>query len=578
MLQRIREGVGRWVAAIILGLIAVAFIFWGVDPTIMGTTFAARVNGEEVALADFERALQIQQSQYQELYRVEISDDLQRELRLSVLERLIRNRALSQRVQSEGYRISDERLAEAIRSRSDFQVDGQFSMDVYRAQLLYQGISPSLFEEQQREQLALLELQNGIGTSAFYTPSELARYVELYYQERELSYALFEADSFRDQIELDEAEILTYYEDNKARFYSEESVDLEYIEVLRADIAAGIEVTEDILRDYYEQEQYRFQTDEERRARHILINSPAEDPEAEARATQIFGRLEAGEEFEALAAELSEDAGTSNQGGDLGWVSRGLLVGPFEDTLFAMEIGDVQGPVRTDFGYHIIRLDEIREGDVQTFESVREELAGDYQNGRAEELFYDQANGLADRAFDAFDELASVATDMELALQTFDGFTRTGSVSPFETSAPVVQVAFSPEVLEQRENSGLVEVTEDHVLVLRVADHHPPTEQPLQAVRADIEEELIQAAAEALADTAAGEFLAQMMELPVERAVEPQAGAPEETDEATDEATGETTDETAASDAEAEEPAASVSALAALASESGGTWMEPRWV
>jgi peptidyl-prolyl cis-trans isomerase D len=573
MLQKIREGVGRWIAGVILALIAVAFIFWGVDPTIMGTTFAAKVNGDDVALADFERALQIQQSQYQELYRVEISDDLQREFRLSVLERLILSRALSQRVQSQGYRISDERLSEAIRSRPAFQVDGVFSMDVYRSQLLYEGIPPSLYEEEQREQLGLLELQNGLANSAFYTPRELARYMELYYQERELSYALFETDSFRDQIELDESEILTYYEDNKARFYSEESVDLEYIEVLRAEIAADIEVNEEILLDYYEQEQYRFRTEEERRARHILINSIDENPEVEARATEILGRLEAGEEFEALAGELSEDAGTSNQGGDLGWVSSGLLVGPFEDTLFAMEVGDVQGPVKTDFGYHIIRLEEIREGDVQTFEAVREELSGEYQSGRAEELFFDQANGLADGAFDAFDELASLATDMGLALQTLGGFTRTDSMSPFETSAPVAQVAFSPEVLEQRENSGLVEVTEDHVLVLRVVDHHLPAEQPLQAVRAEIEEELIQSAAEALADAAAVEFLAQMMELPFESAVGPQVVVVDGPDEAPEE-TVDGTEETAVLD----EPAPPVSALAALASENGGTWIDPRWV
>ena len=570
MLQKIREGVGRWIAGGILGLIAVAFIFWGVDPTIMGATFAAKVNGEDVTLADFERALQIQQSQYQELYRLEITDDLQRELRLSVLERLVRNRALSQRVRSEGYSVSDERLAEAIRSRPEFQVDGEFSMDVYRAQLLYQGISPSLFEAQQREQLELLELQNAIAGSAFFTPRELERYIELFSQQRELAYALFEADNFRDQVTLEEAEILTYYEDNKARFYTEESVDLEYIEVLRADVAEGIEVTDEILEDYYEAEQYRFQTEEERRARHILINSPQEDPEAEARAADILARLDAGEDFEALANELSEDGGTRGQGGDLGWLSRGLLAGPFEDALFAMENGDVQGPVKSDFGYHIIRLDEIREGDVQTFESVKEELAGDYQNARAEELFYDQANGLADRAFDAFDELASVAVDTGLALKTFEGFTRTGSVSPFAVSAPVVQAAFTPEALGQRENSGLVEVADDHVLVLRVADHHPPAEQPLEAVRGDIEEELTRAGAEALADAAASEFLTQMVALPVERVTEAEATLVEETVDAAEDPVAAETDEVESEVAE--------SALAALAAEHGGVWRAPRWV
>lgn len=582
MLQQFREGAGRWVAVIILGLIAVAFIFWGVNPTIMGTTFAAKVNGEDVSLAEFERQVQDQQTQYQELYRLEISDDLRRELRLQVLERLVRNEALAQRVGSEGYAISNERLTETIRSRPEFQVDGEFSFQVYQSMLTYQGLSMSLFEEQQRGQLQLLELQNGVASSAFYTPGELTRYVELYNQQREVAYALFEADGFRDQVELDESQIVAYYEDNKLRFYSQESVDLEYVELLQADLAEGIELTDEILESYYEDEQYRFQTDEERRARHILINSPAEDPEAEARAAEILTRLEAGEDFEALADELSEDGGTSSQGGDLGWLGRGLLVGPFEDTLFAMALGDVEGPVKTDFGYHIIRLDEIREGEVQSFESVKEELAGDYQNSRAEELFYAAANELADRAFDAFDELASVAADMELSLRTFDGFTRTGSASPFPASAPVVQAAFSAEVLGQGENSGLIEITDDHVVVVRVATHYPPAEQALEAVTADIEEELTRAAAETLAGAAAAEFLAQALDLPIERAAEPTAGEDVASGEDTvgEAAVAETTEDVAPAQENAGEETVEqpVSALAALVSEHGGAWTAPRWI
>ena len=582
MLQKMREGVGRWVAAIILGLLAVAFIFWGVDPTIMGTTFAAKVNGEDVSLLNFERALQVQQNQYQELYRLELSDDLRRELRLSVLERLVRNEALSQRVTSQGYRISDERLTGAIRARSEFQIAGEFSMDSYRSQLLYQGMSPTLYEELEREQLALTELQNGIAMSAFYTASELERYIELFNQQREVAYALFEATAFRDQVVLEETDIVAYYENNKERFYTEENVDLEYVEVLRADLAEGIEVTDEILEAYYEDERYRFQTDEERRASHILINAQEDDPEAEARAADILAQLEAGGDFETLANDLSEDVGTSGQGGDLGWVSQGMLVGPFEDTLFAMELGEVQGPVKTAFGYHLIRLDELREGDLRTFESVKDELVGDYQSSRAEQLFYDRATALADASFDAFDELASVAAEMELPLRSFEGFTRTGSVTPFTVSAPVVQTAFSPEILEQGENSGLVEILDDHVLVLRVTAHHPPAEQPLDMVRPDIEEELSRTAAEALAEAAASAFLAASTELPVERvpvvpaltAVEASAAAvaAEESAAVEDQTPG-----SEGADSEDQAPE-TLTPHAALALEQGGAWTVATWV
>ena len=571
MLQKIREGVGRWIAGAILGMIAIAFIFWGVDPSITGGAFAAKVNGEDVSLIDFERAYLSQQSQYQDLYRVEMSPDVQREMRLSALEGLIRNNALLQGVQSEGYAISDDRLIEEVRLRPEFQVGGEFSIDLLRSRLITEGISEEFFLELQREQLALFELQNGVARSVFITPTEFAKYVELYQQEREVGYATFEADNFSDQVELDESEILSHYENNLARFYSEESVDLEYIEIFRSDIANEIEITEELLQGYYEDEQYRFQTEEERRARHILINSPQDDPEAEARASEVLSRLESGEQFDVLATELSEDAGTSGQGGDLGWVNRGLLLGPFEDALYAMEIGEVQGPIKTNFGYHIIRLDEVRAGDVQSFDSLRDQLALDYQNARAEELFYNTANDLADGAFDAFDELAGVAADVGYPLQTFNGLTRTGSVSPFGNSTLVTQTAFSAELLEQRENSSLVEIESDHVLVFRVIDHHPPAQQSLEVVQSSIEEELIQLASTSLAEVAAEEFLTQIAEVLSDNTL-PQMTDDEETVNVSDQQTDGMTVAEEGSNRDA------ISELIALAIEQGGVWTETRWV
>lgn len=506
MLQSIREGVGRWVAIAIMALIAVTFIFWGVDFSLTGTTFAAKVNGTDIPLLEFDRELQNQQAQYQDLYRVELTDDLQSELRQAVLERLIMYEALLQHVNDSGYRVSDERVIAAIQQRPEFQIGGEFSLDVFRATLLNAGLTEQGFIERERERLAQLELQAGIMTSGFYTAEEYTRYVELYNQRREIAYAIFAADDFVDATIVDEAAIVAHYEANKAAYYSDESVDVEYIEIQGADIAETVEVTEEELEQYYEDEQYRFQTEEERQARHILLSLDTEDPETAV--ADILARLDAGEEFSDLAAELSEDAGTSGLGGDLGWVARGLLVGPFEDTLFEMEVGAVEGPVETDFGYHIIRLEDIRAGEVQTFEQVRDELAQDFQSSRASEQFYDLASELADRSFDAFNELASVATELGLPLQTLNGLTRSGDSTPFSDATAIVQAAFDPVVLAQQENSSPIELADDHIVVLRVRDHHLPAEQPLELVRDVIEEELSRAAAQELAETAAAEFFA----------------------------------------------------------------------
>ena len=503
MLQHIREGVGRWVAGVILALLAVTFVFFGVDMSSVGASFAARVNGEPIPLLEFERALQAQQAEYADLYRMEFTEELQLELRASVLERLVRNEALLQRAEAAGYGVSNAQLMDAVRQRPEFQVDGEFSIDLYRARLLSEGMPMTAFEALLRDQLELIELQTGIANSAFYTPTEYRRYVELYSQRREVGYASFSADAFVEAVEVSEEAMLEQFEANAASYQTEESVDLEYIEVLGDELAADIAVTDDVLRTYYEEEQARFVTEEQRRARHILLTGE----DAETRAQDVMARLEAGEDFEALAMELSDDPGTGAQGGDLGWVGRGLLVGPFEDTLFAMELNAVEGPVETSFGFHVIRLDEIDSGDVQSFEQVREELAEEWRLRESEDGFYSRATELTDRAFDAYDELATVATQMELPLETFAGFTRSGSVSPFPDSAAVVQAAFSPEMLVQGENSGPVELADDHVLVLRVAAHHPPVAQSFEAVREDVEQALIRAEAERLAADAAQAFI-----------------------------------------------------------------------
>jgi peptidyl-prolyl cis-trans isomerase D len=509
MLQRIHDGLGKWVVVAVLGLIAFSFIFWGIDFGLTGiSTFAARVNGEEVPLTEFERELQARQNQYQQLTRTELSEDMRRELRRAVIEDLVQNTALKQRVEQQGYRVSDARLTRSIREIAAFQVEGQFSIEVYQGLLANQGLSPTAFEALQREALEVGDLQNGIAASTFLTPAEFRRYIELYNQRREVAYALFETAAFATDVTIDDAAITAHYESNQASYQTAETVDLEYIELALADVAATVELTEEDLRAAYEEERARFETVEERRASHILIEVPdGEDDAARATAESVVTRLRNGEDFAAVAAEVSADAGTKAQGGDLGWIARGMLAGPFEDALFALQVGELSAPVRTDFGFHIIRFDELRAGEQQPFEAVREELAAETRTRRAENEFYDRANALGEAAFDAYNELATVATETGLPIKTLMGFPRSGDSNAFANSAAVVQAAFADEIVDSGRNSELVELAEDQVLVLRVAAHQLPTTKPLDEVREQIREELVRERAQQLAEEAAQEFL-----------------------------------------------------------------------
>jgi peptidyl-prolyl cis-trans isomerase D len=513
MLQRIHDTGGRWIAVILLGLVSFGFIFWGVDFGLNGaTTFAAKVNGEDLPLTEFDAQLQNRQNQYQQLYRSELTEDMRRELRRSVIEEMVREAALKQRADQEGYRVSNERLTESIRAVPQFQVGGQFSMEAYRGFLANQGMTPVGFETLQRESLEIRELEGGIAESTFLTPAEFRRYIELYNQRREIAYAVFDAAAFAANVTVDDAAIASRYESNQASYQTTETVDLEYVELALADIAAGIQVTDEELRAAYEQERDRFQTAEERRARHILIEVPeGEEEQARATADSVEQRLRNGEDFAALANELSADAGTKAQGGDLGWVSRGMLVGPFEDTLFGMQTGETSAPVRTEFGFHIIRLDETRAGEQQPFEVARDELAAEVKTRRAESEFYDRANQLGERAFDTYNELATISATMQLPLKSLVGFSRSGDASVFgENSAAVVQAAFAEEIVDSGRNSELVELADDHVLVLRVTAHHLPQPKPLEEVREQIRGELTSEQSQELAEDAAEAFLADL--------------------------------------------------------------------
>jgi peptidyl-prolyl cis-trans isomerase D len=509
MLQRIHDSWARWILIILLGFICLGFVFWRADFAGTGTaTFAAKVNGENLSVAEFDRELQGRQNQYQQLYRTELDEDMRREMRRSVIESMVSDAVLRQRVEERGYRVSDARVIDAIRAISAFQVDGQFSKQVYDSLLTNQGLTPTGFEELQRESLEVRDLQAGIAESTFLTPAEFRRYIELFNQRREIGYASFPVEGFVGQVTIDDATISAHYDSNQASYQTNEAVDLEYVELALADIAAGINVTDEDVRAAYDDEPDRFQTSEERRARHILLAvEDGDDEAARVKAEGLVQRLRNGEDFAALASEFSTDAGTKALGGDLGWIGRGMLVGPFEDALFEMQTGELRGPVRSDFGYHVIRLDELRAGTTQPFDAVREELASELRTRRAEQQFYDRANELGEKAFDAYNELATVAAEMQLPVKTLAGFPRTGDSAAFTNSAAVVQAAFDAEVLESGKNSALVELADDHVVVLRVTAHHVPTVKPLADVHDQIKTELTRARAEELSESAAKEFL-----------------------------------------------------------------------
>jgi peptidyl-prolyl cis-trans isomerase D len=501
MLQTIRDKISGTVATLFLGAIAVVFVFWGIDFKSGAVSYAAKVDGEKISIEEVRRAWQQRQSQLQQALRDELSPELAKSQQTALLDQFVRERLLEQRARDQGYRVTDEELAKRVREYPQFQVDGKFSKDRYVAVLRNAGMSERQFEDGLRTELLITQLQSGLVDSSFIAPYELERRYSIEKQQREIDYALIPASSFADKVSLTDEQIQKYYEDNKANFMLPETVDVQYVALDRAQAERAVDVSEQALKDHYESIKERFTTPEERKARHILITSGEgmSDAQAEKLAADLAAKAKAGEDFAQLAKTNSKDPGSAAQGGDLGWAQRGMFVGPFEDALFAMQPGEIRGPVKTQFGYHVLKLEDVKPSHVKSFEEARTEVEAEYRKDKSQTIFYDQTQKLADTAFSALTELDSVAKQLNLTVNTVKGFTREGG-GEFGQDPNVIEAAFSEDVLERGQNSPLVTVGDDRALVLRVSNHKPAEAKPLAEVREQI---VAQMRSQAMRDAAA---------------------------------------------------------------------------
>jgi peptidyl-prolyl cis-trans isomerase D len=325
--------------------------------------------------------------------------------------------------------------------------------------------------------------------------------------------AVVPAARFAEKVTIGEKDVASWYEKHKTDYQTQEAVTLQFLRLDLADVAAGVKVTEEDLRRHYDQvATERYVTAERRHARHILIEPGSDDAAARARAEALAERARGGEDFATLAAQNSDDPGSKGQGGDLGWATRDSFVAPFADAMFTMAAGEIRGPVKTQFGYHVIKLEEIEAGHQRSFEEVRDELDGDYRREEAQAGFYERSQQLADEAFASLSELDSVAKKLGLQLRTVENFTRAGGGEPLGADPALIKAVFSDEVLLERQNSPAIKLGEESVVVLRVTDHRPSTQRPLEEVRAEVEAglraERAREAAQAAAKDAASKLAA----------------------------------------------------------------------
>ena len=484
MLQRIREKTGGKIALAILAVLAVSFVFFGVNMSFTSAGYLAKVDGTPISIFEVQQVYQNLSNQFrQQLGQLPI--ELDRQLQQNAVDQVITGTALKTYFDREGYRVDDETVQESIREVPVFQDDdGKFSYQLYRDFLAARGLVPTRFESDQRDNLRLSQVRDGIASTAFTTPAELRRHIELQNESRVYRGVVFDRADYESEEEVSDDDVQAYYDANPEQFQTEDSASISYVELTRDTVASGVEISDENLSEYFESVASMFEEPAERNPRHILIPVDDDEEAAEALAAKLLADLEGGADFLELAQEYSKDAGSAAQGGDLGWVREGQFVGPVDDAVWSMSEGELRGPIESEFGLHIVRLDGIRSKRVPELADVRDRVERQYRDDQASQRFLGVSNALADALFDNPD-LEALAESQGLEIGTFDTFTRDDAVM-FDGNPEVIDAVFGENAVRDTALSDLIEIADDRQLVLRVDQFRPAAMRPVADVRDDI--------------------------------------------------------------------------------------------
>jgi len=485
MLQSLRDRMSGVVAWFIVGLLIIPFAFFGIDQftTRNANPEVASVGDTDITLREFRNAYN---QRYQRLVQMlgENFDPSTLDrgvMRQAVLEDMIQQEARLQYAQANGWRVSDKALMQFLQEVPAFQRDGQFSAEAYRELLAQQGMNPQRYELQLREGLRAEQLRNAVVNSAFVVPEEVARAQAVRDQQRSFASVRVPASRFLGQIEVEDAALQAAYESNRDAYRVPERVKLAYIELDRDSIADDQpEPGEAVLKRLYESEsKVRFSSPERRQVRHIL----AEGENARDRIEEAAQRIEEGASFAEVAETVSDDSGSAEDGGSLGWIERGDMVPAFEEVAFSLPPDSLSEPVESEFGWHLIRVDAVEEASTKAFDTpeVQQQLLRMYREREADVAFREALEQVERIAFEQAASLEPAADAAGLEVKTTDMLTR-GSGQGLLSNPEVSQAAFS-DAVSAGENSRPLELSPGRVVVIRQREHEPARVRPLEEVR-----------------------------------------------------------------------------------------------
>lgn len=512
MLQSIRDNVQGVVAKIIMGILVVPFAIFGIESLIgnNGPAEVAKVNGEKIREPELAQAMDIRKRQLM----ARMGDNIQPELlddaalRKPVLEELITQHMLRQSAESLGLQFSAQDVDRMILAVPDFQVDGKFSPQRYEMVLRNNGYTPAYFKQWTHRELLVDQLHVAIAGSDFVTPAELKAQAGLQQQQRSFRYATLPIAGLADKIDVTDADIKTYYDAHAKDFMSDERVKLEYIELRAQDYFPPLD--EAAVKAQFDREMANYKPRVERHAAHIEIRIGAQRNEAQALelARSIEQKLKAGEDFAKLAAQYSDDIGSKNNGGDVGVSTGDAFPAPFEAALAQLAPGQVSEPVKSETGFHVVKLLDQQTAERPTFEQRKAEIAQNMQQSAAQPELTKNVEKLRDLVFNA-DGLKGPAEEVKAKVQVSDWLDRK-STDPVLGNPKVIAAAFGKEVLKDGNNSDVIELAPDHYIVLRLKEHVDAEPKPLDQVRPAIVATLKQERANAQLTAAAQQLIEQV--------------------------------------------------------------------
>lgn len=484
MLQNFRDNLKGTVAIFLVGIISVPFIFFGVDSLFTGGAQAgkaAEVNGEAIANTDVERAIRLQRDQMTQRFGDQLPADFltDEKLRGPALEGLVDRQLKIQAARQGRMTVSDKVLDELIVSAPTFQTNGQFDAQRFTYMVQSMGYTPAGYREMIRQEIIAQQYASAVAFSGFVTEKQLADFVKISEQTRDFYYVTLPLAPALEAADVSQEEVQAYYDANQSRFQEPEKVIAKVVELNVADIAAKVEITDAQVAAQYEQNMKSFESAPVRQVAHILVEAESEEA-AKDKLAEVRAALDAGEDFAEVAKRLSDDIGTKEFGGDLGFTSGDTFPEAFEQAVAALAVGEVSAPVQTDAGFHVIKLIGIDEAEKPSLEEEAPLIRTALADSTAQQRFVELLEELKEKAYNTSD-INEVAEALDLTVQSFPAFTRSGGQG-LAADPRIVEAAFTADVLKDGHISPVIELNETSVAIVSVTEHIPATVKPLEEV------------------------------------------------------------------------------------------------